>query len=89
MGESARVLPRRGVSFGLGWRSTLFTAAFAAYLVFAAAASGQAPPSGSGPAGEVQRIAIVLARELRMCPPPSPFLMLRHRTTALRGRGLP
>jgi ABC transporter substrate binding protein (PQQ-dependent alcohol dehydrogenase system) len=54
-------------------RCALLTAALAANLVFATAAPGQPAPPGAS-AREVQRIAIVLARELREVPAPLSLL---------------
>jgi ABC transporter substrate binding protein (PQQ-dependent alcohol dehydrogenase system) len=54
--------------------ATLLIANLAAHLVFAAPASGQQQQPGSGPAGEVKRIAIVLVRELINVPPPLSLL---------------
>lgn len=71
MEENASDRPRRGAC-GTLLRCALLTAALAGDLVFAAAVSGQPAPRG----GDVQRIAIVLARELRDQPPPLSLLDL-------------
>ena len=68
MGENANNRPRR--RFGrVPWGAALISAALAGPLVLAPGASGQ-QQAPAGPASEVQKITIVLARELRDLPPP-------------------
>lgn len=73
MGEHADIPPRRGRGPGTGWRSTSLIAALAADVLLVAAASAQQPPSDRS-AGEIQRVTIVLARELRDLPAPLSLL---------------
>ena len=73
MQESAIDLPDRRSACGRLLRCALVAAALAGNLAFAAAAPSQPTPR-SPAAGDVQRIAIVLARELRDAPPPLSLL---------------
>ncbi len=77
MAERASRRSSRGVSRGAVWSAALFSVAAAVELVSAPSGLGQqqAPAASAPPAtGEVQRIAVVLARELRDRPPPLSLL---------------
>ena len=73
MQESAIDLLHRRSARGMSLRCALVVAALAGNLVFAAAAPDKATPRSSA-TGDVQRIAIVLAREVRDAPPPLSLL---------------
>ena len=73
MQQNAIGLIHRRSARGLSLGCALVTAALAGSLVFAAAAPNQPTPR-SPSTGDVQRIAIVLARELRDAPPPLSLL---------------
>ena len=79
-------LPRRGAC-GMLLRCALVTAAIAGNAVFGAAAPSQPAPHGPSTGG-VQRIAIVLARELRDAPPPLSLLDLPPADDGIAGARL-
>lgn len=79
-------LPRRGAC-GMLLRCALVTAAIAGNAVFGAAAPSQPAPHGPS-TGDVQRIAIVLARELRDAPPPLSLLDLPPADDGIAGARL-
>jgi ABC transporter substrate binding protein (PQQ-dependent alcohol dehydrogenase system) len=81
--------PSNGVpASGIARRVPLLLAV-AAQLALAANAFGQAPPpSGSAHADQMQRIAIVLARELRDAPPPFSLLDVRPPDDGVAGARL-
>jgi ABC transporter substrate binding protein (PQQ-dependent alcohol dehydrogenase system) len=68
-------------------RCALVTAAIAGNAVFGAAAPSQPAPHGPS-TGDVQRIAIVLARELRDAPPPLSLLDLPPADDGIAGARL-
>jgi ABC transporter substrate binding protein (PQQ-dependent alcohol dehydrogenase system) len=70
MGENARNRPHpRASGRGLAWGAALLCAALAGPLGLTPSASGQ-QQSPAGSISQVQKITIVLARELRDLPPP-------------------
>ena len=73
MQEGAIDLLHRRSARGMSLRYALVAAALAGGLGFAAAAPNQPAPRSSA-TGDVQRIAIVLAREVRDAPPPLSLL---------------
>ena len=79
-------LPRRGAC-GMLLRCALVTAAIAGNAVFGAAAPSQPAPHNPS-AGNVQRIAIVLVRELRDAPPPLSLLDLPPADDGIAGARL-
>ncbi|HWE20649.1 MAG TPA: ABC transporter substrate-binding protein [Hyphomicrobiaceae bacterium] len=88
MGENAsnRPHPRRS-SCGVAWAAALVCAALAGPLGLAPAASGQQQaPAGS--ISQVQKITIVLARELRDLPPPLSLIDLPPQDDGVAGARL-
>ena len=78
----------RGFSCGIARRLSLLLAA-AAQLTSVGSVFGQAPTSqGSTHVGQMQRIAIVLARELREVPPPLSLLDMRPPDDGVAGARL-
>jgi ABC transporter substrate binding protein (PQQ-dependent alcohol dehydrogenase system) len=87
MGRSANERPNRGIT---GLLSPLLVAV-AAQLGIAAAVAGQSLPHGSADgqaSGQVRRIAIVLARELRDLPAPLSLLDARPQDDGVAGARL-
>ena len=78
MGRNTNTHPRRSSACGMARLSSLFFAAVAAQLALAPIVASQQPAARQGAdalaAGQMQRITIVLARELRDAPPPLSLL---------------
>jgi len=78
MGENASCRPSRGSSRGACWSALLLGTAAAVQLAPATLAQGQpqapAEVEAAAPTAGVQRISIVMARELRERPPPLSLL---------------
>ena len=88
MRENSKEQSNRGFSCGIASLLLILLAA-AAQLIFVASVFGQAPTSqGSTHVDQMQRIAIVLARELRELPPPFSLLDMRPPDDGVAGARL-
>ena len=85
--------PRRSSICGIVRVATFLLAAAATHIALASIVWGQQPATGksiqgSAPAGEVRRVGIVLARELRDSPPPLSPLDVRPQDEGVAGARL-
>ena len=89
MGRNANEHRNRRSTCGIARLTFLLLAAAAAQLIFTAIVAGQeSAPAESTSAGQVHRIAIVLARELRDLPPPLSLLDARPGDDGVAGARL-